>query len=457
MDRINLPSYYTNEDKKVVKLFKEEMDRINLLYLKAVKENDFTKANRLLWKLKNLVRTLVAEYWERAEAKIPKEYLKGAWYIQGIKINDNLSQSEVMWMIWELWPIHIEAVYALLDNSRNYVKSSLDWVERQALSMLTEFHQAQVREQLAKGIISGESWYTMNQRIKDYLLENEITTFKDRWGKTWTMDRYIDMLVRTETSIANVQGVINRALELWITKFRIIERPDCCKECSHLHWTIVDIRDWTVELPPFHPNCRGYIIAVDDYFEEISPRKDEPWKTLWISEDTYNYLKDDLDKVKERRNWNYPIWMVDEAIVRNYTGASYENMNKWIPPEVADRMDKIIQYHPWKSQTVYRGMTFTQSERNKYLESWEIYHKWFMSTSTDKDRAKLFSKKNIDWDRNIKVIIEIKAKWWMDIHNYSVAPKQKEVIFSRWKNLKIDSSSLNSQWQYLFIKWKING
>lgn len=262
MDRINLPSYYTNEDKKVVKLFKEEMDRINLLYLKAVKENDFTKANKLLWKLKNLVRSLVAEYWERAEAKIPKEYLKWIWYIQGIKINDNLSQSEVEWMIWEFWPIHIEAVNALLDNSKNYVKASLDGVERQALSMVNEFHQAQIREQLAKWVISGESSFVMNQRIKDYLLDNEIIVFKDRWGKTWTMDRYVDMLVRTETSIANVQGTINRALELWITKFRIVEHPDCCKECAKMDWDIVDIRDWVVELPPFHPNCRGYIIAV---------------------------------------------------------------------------------------------------------------------------------------------------------------------------------------------------
>ena len=262
MDRKNLPSYYTAEDKKIVKLFREEMDRINLLYLKAVRQNDFTKANKLLWKLKTLVKTLVAEYWERAEAKIPKEYLKGAGYIQWITISDNLSQSEVEWMLWELGPIHIEAVNALLDNSKNYVRSSLDWVERQALSMLTEFHQAQIREQLAKWVISGESSFVMNQRIKVYLMDNEITTFKDRWGKTWTMDRYIDMLVRTETSIANVQGTINRALELWITKFRIVEHPDCCKECAEMNGDIVDIRDWTVELPPFHPNCRGYIVAV---------------------------------------------------------------------------------------------------------------------------------------------------------------------------------------------------
>ena len=70
------------------------------------------------------------------------------------------------------------------------------------------------------------------------------------------------MLTRTETSIANIQGTINRAIQLWITKFRVVEQADCCELCSEYNWEVVDVTDGTVDLPPYHPNCRGYIIAV---------------------------------------------------------------------------------------------------------------------------------------------------------------------------------------------------
>ena len=53
-------------------------------------------------------------------------------------------------MINELGPIHVDAVNALLNNSKNYVKSSLDGMERQAISMINELQQEKVREQLAK-------------------------------------------------------------------------------------------------------------------------------------------------------------------------------------------------------------------------------------------------------------------------------------------------------------------
>ena len=449
MDRINLPSYYTEEDKKIVKLFKEEMDRINLLYLKAVKENDLTKANKLLKQLRTLTKTLIDKYWEWAATKIPKEYLKWVWYVQWIKVSDNLTQSEIDGMLWELWPIHMEAVNALLDNSKNYVRASLDWVERQALSVLIEFHQAQVRAELAKGIISGESWYEMNQRIKDYFLDNEITTFKDKWGKTWTMDRYIDMLVRTETSIANTQWTINRAIQLWITKFRIIERPDCCKECSHLHWTVVDIRDWEVELPPFHPNCRGFIIAVDDSFEGISPRKDEPWRTLWISEDTYNYLKDDIEEIKDKRNWHFSIWMVEEAIVRNYTWDSYDNINKWQPPEVADRLEKVINYHIDYKKPTYRWMHLSKEELDNIINTATYDSRWFTSTSVNENIAKKFAELGAEeWE--LLVVMKVYHKWWMNITKYSQYDEW-EVLLQRWKTLKIDIDSLKYWSKYVYF------
>lgn len=267
VDRTDFLAKLTEEDRKLIKLFQDEVDRINLLYMKAIHSNDMTKANQLLKQIKKISNYLSQEYWKRAEVRLPQEYVKGTSYIDEViwldtAVIENLTQEAINSYLDELWPIHIEAVNALVDNSKNYVRSSLDWMERQALTMINELQQTQVREQLARGIISWEA--SSNERLIDYFTSQWISWFKDRGGKYRSMDRYVDMLCRTETSIANTQGTINRGLELWITKFWIVEHVDCCKECAEMNWDIVDIRDGVVDLPPFHPNCRGYIVAIVD-------------------------------------------------------------------------------------------------------------------------------------------------------------------------------------------------
>ena len=269
MNRANYFAKQTKEDLQLIKLFREELTRINVLYLQAINSDDMSKADRLLKKLGVIAKTLENEYWERATKRIPQEYLLGSKYIDDtltkeasfLAIN-KATAKELKKMVAELWEVHVDAVNALLNNSKNYVKASLDGMERQALTMLNELQQEKVREKLARATITGDSLQEMKTKVAKYFQSNGITGFKDRSGKLWSLDRYVDMLTRTETSIANIQGTINRAIQLGITKFRVVEQADCCELCSEYNWEVVDVTDWTVDLPPYHPNCRGYIIAV---------------------------------------------------------------------------------------------------------------------------------------------------------------------------------------------------
>lgn len=282
MNRSNYFVSNTPADSDLVRLFKEELDRLTLLYYKAINSNDLTKANVLLKKIKKVADTLQEDYDAWAGIRIPQEYLKGAKYVDDSLTKEasyiaiaKAGKKELTKMVEELGPIHVDAVNALLNNSKNYVKSSLDGMERQAITMVNELQQEKIREQLAKWIISGDSMYNMKKRVSEYLEANKITGFKDRGGKLWTMDRYVDMLTRTETSIANVQGTINRSVQIWITRFKIIEQADCCSVCSEYREEIVDISEkWIADFPPFHPNCRGYIIPVFDEKEILQAKLD---------------------------------------------------------------------------------------------------------------------------------------------------------------------------------------
>lgn len=91
-----------------------------------------------------------------------------------------------------------------------------------------------------------------------------ITKFQDRAGRLRDMNRYVDMLTRTETKIANTQGTINRALESGITKFEVVEHDNCCDICAYHNGKIYDISKGAIELPPYHPNCKGYVVPVVD-------------------------------------------------------------------------------------------------------------------------------------------------------------------------------------------------
>lgn len=276
MDRANYFARYTKDDLALIKLFKEELAKLNASYILAINSSDITKANTLLRKMWSIIKTLNAEYDERAELRIPQEYLLGAKYIDDLltketsyQIINRATKKEINKMIDELGTVHVDAVNALLNNSKMYVKSSLDGMERQALTMLNELQQEKVREKLARSVITGDSLQNMKDKIARYFEQNQITVFKDRGGKTRSLDRYVDMLTRTETSIANVQGTLNRAIQLGITKFRIVEQADCCELCSEYRNQVVDVTSGLVELPPYHPNCRGYVIAVIENQDNI--------------------------------------------------------------------------------------------------------------------------------------------------------------------------------------------
>ena len=266
MDRhARLPNYNNPNDKKLIRLFSESMYELRALYFEAMNEWNRTKANRILKQLGQISKSLNSEYADWSKYELTKEYVKGAYYINDITksgsvalIVNKIPQEELNEMLKDLWQIHVEAVKALINTSDMYVKASLDWMERVAIQSLSKLHQELVREELAKGILKWESMQEMKNWISDLLHAENITKFQDRAWRYWNMDSYVEMLTRTETNIANTQGTINRAVQLWITKFQITEQPDCCEICAEVNGDIVDVTQWDVELPPFHPNCRGF-------------------------------------------------------------------------------------------------------------------------------------------------------------------------------------------------------
>lgn len=409
MVREYLPEEYTKEDRDLIKVFQQTMNELELAYLKAIHSNDTIKANAFLKKIKGVAKTLNDEYSDRADIRITEEYLKGVKYLdEAWEIEDTIgfvdfSKWKAKEMIGELWPAHVQAVNALLNTSKNYVKSSLDGLERQTMSLIGELQQQRVREELAKWILKGEPRFEVNKRVTKYFEEQNLW-FKDRAWRVWTMDRYVDMLTRTETAIANVQGTINRWIQVWLTKFRVIEHFDCCSNiCSHYNGEVFDISKGMVNLPPYHPNCRGYIEAVidwHDYKEKGSINKkastiDEvigsvwTWKEKvyviewWITKDIWAMLTSLWYKKEEYKNV-IDTWWVDHILKRHWWTRELKRDQRAVTPDDIKKIPDIVKYHDsleyrWKSKNHYDVLA-TKKDIN-----WDVYNYRMRINTNDKE------------------------------------------------------------------------
>jgi predicted translin family RNA/ssDNA-binding protein len=71
-----LSNEYTENDKRLIKIFQEEVMRLDMLYYRAINSNQKDKAQELLSKIKRVVKELKSSYDDWANVEIPKEYLK---------------------------------------------------------------------------------------------------------------------------------------------------------------------------------------------------------------------------------------------------------------------------------------------------------------------------------------------------------------------------------------------
>ena len=283
---------------------------------------------------------LKAEYGERAELRIPQEYLKGGIYIDDYLNNaSSLSRLKNQWdsklimsRVAQLGPVHTEAVKALMENSKMLVSASIDGMEKYALTMLTKHQQSQAKIKLAEWVLSWDWLEKMKKNLTKVFENNGVVKFQDRAGRMRDMNRYVDMLTRTETKIANTQGTINRALESWISKFEVVEHEDCCEICAEHNGKIYDISKWSVELPPYHPNCKGYIVPVASE-DRLSSKKEEKRETI------NNLIKGKTKQVilKEHLNWDQRKILNDINIdpkwyreILSSTGVKHIMRNHWV-------------------------------------------------------------------------------------------------------------------------------
>lgn len=106
------------------------------------------------------------------------------------------------------------------------------------------------------------------------LVKKGVTGFVDAAGKQWSLDTYSEMVVRTTTREAVVQGQVMRMASHGVNLARVSMHASACKLCAPYEGRLISldgsmtefqgqaVGDASVPLPPYHPNCRHTIQPV---------------------------------------------------------------------------------------------------------------------------------------------------------------------------------------------------
>lgn len=214
--------------------------------------------------IESVSNLISVNYQKRAWLRIPESYIHG---VNSVKKDIKLpkTNTKTIWQatanvsisLWQLWPKHTKAVSNIIAQSIWYNAQALKDFE-QNIKLLKWIWDT---EKIFNIITSSGSNFEKKNALSTNLKDSGIAYLKDKdWIKR-DIDRYAEMLVRTETSATSNQGTINRAIELWIDLLERSEVSDSCPVCRPHDWEIRSLsKQWMPKLL-YHPNCRWEWIA----------------------------------------------------------------------------------------------------------------------------------------------------------------------------------------------------
>lgn len=254
------------DEKKILRLmqvFKSAQKEIEKEILTAT---DFGVANRkaILAQIDEIVDELAEETGTIVQKEIPFYYENGAKIANrqlknigaDVAINEGFNR------------VHRQAIQALVDDTARAFAESMVGIKRNSRVMLGKAVRERITQRMAKGLISGEALEDVKNGIKEEIREKGIASLKDKANRTWTLDRYSEMLFRTKSVEARNRGLVNRMAEYNYDLVQVSNHNSSHDACRVWEGRILSITGDTKGYPTvaeaenkglFHPNCKHAI------------------------------------------------------------------------------------------------------------------------------------------------------------------------------------------------------
>lgn len=248
------------------------------IILKGLSEQlDNNKKQLLISQLRASVTKTDIEIKDWIVQSMSKSYVAGmnlgvtSLALQGIKVKGlGKINVELLLNSAEFSP-HLSAVNAMIQDTYLDFATSMSQFTRSGEKILNDALKRQIRSTLISGRLEGESVATIKKTIKETLADKGFIALTDKAGHTWSLDRYGEMLARTNLIKANNEGAINRATDFGIDIVEVTTIGSDDAVCSAQEGQIYSISGKSKNYPPlagneppFHPNCRHSLMYRPD-------------------------------------------------------------------------------------------------------------------------------------------------------------------------------------------------
>ncbi|CEP67871.1 Bacteriophage A118, Gp4, minor capsid [Moorella glycerini] len=270
-------------DERLVRFSEDEVARLVQLYTEAEREilNEINRA---------LLRGNKTEYLQAMLANVQailEDLRNGSrtWceeaipriYVEGAKFAEEQLKAQREKIIVGFGVIHQQAAQVLAEAAYNRLEGVVQTIGRKS----EDIYRVLALENIRGSVIGYKTWEQVAKSYREQLAERGVTGFEDAAGRNWNMRSYTEMVARTTTMEAHLQGTANRLLEHGHDLVKVSTHSGACNKCSPWQGKILSLTGRTRGFPTlqeakqaglFHPNCRhayGLYIDLDEEIERL--------------------------------------------------------------------------------------------------------------------------------------------------------------------------------------------
>lgn len=274
-------------DDKLIRFSEEEVQRLFMLYSDAEREI-LDEINRALLKgnkteylnaMKENVQAILKDLRSGSrtwcEQAIPRVYIEGA------KSADTQMKAMGTEVKVGFAAIHQQAAQVLAEAAYNRFDDTTITIGRR----VNDIYRTLALENIKGSVVGYKSWQQVAKNFREQLAVQGVTGFKDVKGRKWNMRTYAEMVSRTTTMEAHLQGTALRLQEHGHDLVKVSTHSGTCEKCAPWQGKILSLSGQSTEYPSlqdakdaglFHPRCRhayGLYIDLDEDSADIDNNK----------------------------------------------------------------------------------------------------------------------------------------------------------------------------------------
>jgi hypothetical protein len=253
-------------DERLVRFSDDEVARLVQLYTEAEREilNEINRAllrgnkieylQAMLANVRAILEDLRNGSRQWCEEAIPRVYVASTQAVdtQIIAIGQ---------VVVGFGAIHQQAVQVLAETAYNRFDDVVLTIGRR----VDDIYRTLALEAVRGSVIGYKTWQQVAKQYREMLAERGVTGFKDAANREWNMRTYANMVARTTTMEAHLQGTANRLLEHGHDLVKVSTHRGACEKCQPWQGKILSLTGRTPGYPTlqqakdaglFHPNCR---------------------------------------------------------------------------------------------------------------------------------------------------------------------------------------------------------